>query len=120
MLLLLLPSIKYCLAAQQASFPAMPSPPYYLVNKHAGRPRADEVIDWLLERFEVAEANSDVFRQARNLSFRDYEDAVVAAMAERAKCDCILTRNAGDFSSCRVLALTPSEWLERESHQTIR
>ena len=41
----------------------------------------------------------------------DYEDAVAAAAAKKAKCDYIITRNKRDFTNSPVPALTPGEVL---------
>ncbi len=41
----------------------------------------------------------------------DFEDALVAAVAERCRMDCIVTRNAKDFRKSPVRALSPEEFL---------
>ena len=46
---------------------------------------------------------------ASNMS--DFEDALVAAIAERSCMDYIVTRNIGDFDKSPVKALTPQEYL---------
>jgi predicted nucleic acid-binding protein len=37
----------------------------------------------------------------------DFEDAVVVALADRAACDVIATRNTEDFSASPILAKSP-------------
>jgi predicted nucleic acid-binding protein len=86
---------------------------HYLIAKHAGTRQADETVDWLLDRFEVASCDKAVFLRARLLAFRDFEDAVLAALAEREKCAAVVTRNTADFASSPVSAVTPSEFLSR-------
>ena len=70
---------------------------YYLVSRHANRQRADEAIDWLLDRFEIASAIKTDFVRARTFRMNDFEDAVVASLASAAGCDYIITRNVPDF-----------------------
>ena len=41
----------------------------------------------------------------------DFEDCVVAASAEAASCDHIVTRNVADFAGSPVPALPPAEFL---------
>src|ERR1041384_799871 len=50
---------------------------YYLIAKAAGSARADQTVDWLLTHFDVGVADKAIFRRARQISFADFEDAVV-------------------------------------------
>jgi hypothetical protein len=45
------------------------------------------------------------------LTFADFEDAVVASVAEAAKSDYVVTRNVSDFTGSPVPALTPTDFL---------
>ena len=84
---------------------------YYILAKAAGKPKADQTIDWLLAYFEVAIADRAVLRRARQLPLADFEDAVVASLAEAGQCDYIVTRNVPDFAGSPIPALTPSDFL---------
>jgi len=42
---------------------------------------------------------------------QDFEDAVVASLAESCHCQYIVSRNAGDFKDSRIPTLTPEEFL---------
>ena len=44
------------------------------------------------------------------LDFADYEDAVAAAAAKKAKCAYIIIRNKRDFANSPAPALTPGEF----------
>jgi predicted nucleic acid-binding protein len=85
---------------------------YYLVSRYSNKRRADEVIDWMLMHFEVVSADKPVFARSRGLKMNDFEDAVVASLAESAGCDYIVTRNVSDFKSSPIIALTPEEFLD--------
>ncbi len=88
---------------------------YYIVAKAAGKPKADQTIDWLLTHFEVAVADKVVLRRARQLPLADFEDAVVASVAEAGGCEHIVTRNVSDFSGSPIPALTPTDFLLERS-----
>lgn len=84
---------------------------HYIVTKAAGQPKADQTVDWLLTHFEVAPAGKETFRRARELSLPDFEDAVVASLAEAAQCGHVVTRNEADFAGSPVSAVSPTAFL---------
>ncbi|HZF07836.1 MAG TPA: PIN domain-containing protein [Thermoanaerobaculia bacterium] len=84
---------------------------YYVVQKHAGKRQADQVIDWMLSSMEIIPEGKAQFLRARSLAFPDFEDAVVASAAEAAGCERIVTRNVADFPGSPVPAVTPEELL---------
>jgi len=50
-------------------------------------------------------------QKAHRLDWKDFEDAVVAVMAEEEACDYIVTRDLGDFSASTIPAISPEEAL---------
>lgn len=86
---------------------------HYIVRKFAGKDRADETLDWLLNRFDIVPQDKPQFLRARSLAFSDFEDAVVASAAEAGGCDWIVTRDVADFDRSPVAAITPEEFLLR-------
>ena len=86
---------------------------HYVIVKFGDKTQADGAVDWLLDRFQVAGCDGNIFRRARALTFRDFEDAVVAALAEREGCERIVSRNLADFASSPVPAISPEEFLKR-------
>ena len=82
---------------------------FYLVEKHAARVIAETALDWMLSLFDVASEDKTTFRVAKSLKFRDFEDAAVAATAQSAGCDFIVTRNIADFFVSPVKAMSPEE-----------
>ena len=83
---------------------------YYIVRKRGGKALADKAIDWLLALFKVADCGTDEFKAARVSGIDDYEDAVVVASAQRAGCDCIVTRNTVHFRDSTVPVMTPADF----------
>jgi predicted nucleic acid-binding protein len=82
---------------------------HYLNAKSVGVEMATETTEALLSVFDVAAIDEHVLRSALALEWRDFEDAVTAAGARRAKCDAIITRNPRDFKGAPVRVLTPAE-----------
>jgi predicted nucleic acid-binding protein len=83
---------------------------HYVMAKFSGRPTADAAVDGLLADFQVAGADKALLTRARELPLNDFEDAVVAAAAEAAGCQYIVTRNGPDFADSPVPAITPTEF----------
>ena len=84
---------------------------FYVMRKLVDPVSAGKALDWLLRTFDVAEVGKAALQRARGLGFEDFEDAVVAAAAESARCDYIVTRNLRDFSGSPVAAVEPAELL---------
>lgn len=88
---------------------------HYLNAKAVGIRMATDTTEALLSVFEVAPIDEHVLRSAVALEWTDFEDAVTAAGARRAKCDAVITRNPRDFKGSPVRVLTPAEavaWIE--------
>ena len=88
---------------------------HYLNVKTVGTRMASETTEALLSVFNVAPVDEAVLRSAVSLQWQDFEDAVTAAGARRAKCDAVVTRNPRDFKGAPVRVLTPAEalaWIE--------
>jgi predicted nucleic acid-binding protein len=84
---------------------------YYLISRLSSNRKAIEVVDWVLDHFEVESADKEDFIDARALNMKDFEDAVIARCARNAKCEYIITRNNQDFKRSPVPAVTPKEFL---------
>ncbi len=86
---------------------------YYLVRKYASRPNAETAMDEVLKYFEVGSLDVDGWVRARSLQMPDFEDAVVAVVAEETASSFIITRNTDDFTHSPVPAITPVEFLSQ-------
>jgi predicted nucleic acid-binding protein len=80
---------------------------HYLIQKEKGNPRAKRIITAILRVFSVAAVDDATVREALQLPFTDFEDAVTAAAARLAGCDYIVTRDPKGFRESPVRALTP-------------
>ena len=80
---------------------------HYLVRKELGIIKARRIVSAILRVFGVAAVNAAVLQEALQLSFPDFEDAVTAAAARLAGCECIVTRDPRGFRGSPVRSLTP-------------
>ncbi len=86
---------------------------YYIIAKYSDSQQANREIDWLLARFEIASAGKPAVVYARTLNIEDFEDALVAVLAESSRCDYIVTRNVSDFENSPIQVLTPEDFVKR-------
>lgn len=85
---------------------------YYMVRQAHGNVRATEAVRDLLETGQIAEFDDVCAREAADLGFSDFEDAMVAACAAKAEAERILTRNKTDFKRSPVQCQSPEEFLD--------
>ena len=84
---------------------------FYLIERANGRQTANQSVDWLRQHFEIPATDRTIFLRARALSFGDFEDAVVAAIAESRLCEYIVSRNSQDFAGSPVKTVSPEDFL---------
>jgi len=80
---------------------------HYLVRHEKGGDFARQALADLLNVFQVAAVDEVVIRRAASLNWTDFEDAVVAAAAEAARCEAIVSRNPAHFAKSPVPVLAP-------------
>ncbi len=80
---------------------------HYLVRKEKGSVKAKRIIAAILRVFGVAAVDGAVVQEALHLPLSDFEDAVTAAAARLAGCECIVTRDPKGFRGSPVRSLTP-------------
>jgi predicted nucleic acid-binding protein len=85
---------------------------HYILEKSSSTHLANQTIDGLLADFIIHSPDKTTFQRARRLPLKDFEDAVVASVAEASGSDYIVTRNLPDFVGSPVPAMTPTEFLE--------
>ena len=85
---------------------------HYILEKWSSTQLANQTIDGLLADFIIHSSDKTNFHRARQLQLKDFEDAVVASVAEATGSNHIVTRNVADFAGSPVPAMTPTEFLE--------
>lgn len=84
---------------------------YYLIRRGRTEDETLKEIDMILAWARIALGTDAAARRARGLGFRDFEDALQAVAAETCRADCIVSRNAADFSSSSIPAFLPAQFL---------
>lgn len=85
---------------------------YILRKTHSDEERRNYLLS-LFEIFDVVSIDKNRLVAAlENSNFKDFEDSLQDECAYAINADYIITRNAKDFESSMVKALTPEEFLE--------
>jgi len=86
----------------------------YVMRKELDPQAIHYVLNKLQLIFHITALSETDLKQASEMEWKDFEDAIQCATAERIGADFIITRNVKDFlQSRKVLAFTPSEFLGR-------
>lgn len=85
----------------------------YIMRKELDEEKIKEVIEKLSLVFDIVDLKGDDVKRAALLNFTDFEDAVQSQQASRIKADYIVTRNIKDYKNSKVMAIKPTELLER-------
>lgn len=85
----------------------------YIMRKQLEPEKIEEVYRKLNLIFEFTDFSVADLGRATELGWKDFEDAIQSATAERVHADYIITRNVRDFAKSKVFAFTPSELLAR-------
>jgi predicted nucleic acid-binding protein len=80
---------------------------HYLLQKEMGSSKARRTVAAILRVFGVAAVDGVAVQEALQSPLPDFEDAVTAAAARLAGCDCIVTRDPKGFRGSTVRPLTP-------------
>lgn len=87
----------------------------YIMRKEMDRSQIDAIITKLASIITIADMKGDDLRKAAALPIPDFEDALQSVCASRLKADFIITRNLKDFKNSKVMAIKPTELIERVS-----
>ena len=84
---------------------------YLLCRSLKDDARAKDAMEKMLQLIGIADALGEDVHAAIASNMRDFEDALVAAIAARCQMTYIVTRNVRDYEASPVKALTPEEFL---------
>lgn len=85
----------------------------YIMRKEMDRSQIDAIITKLGSIITIADMKGDDLRKAATLPIPHFEDALQSVCASRLKADFIITRNLKDFKNSKVMAIKPTELIER-------
>jgi predicted nucleic acid-binding protein len=80
---------------------------HYLIRREMKPAHTRQILSAIFNVLAVAEVNGAVIAEAFQLTCPDFEDAVTAASARQARCDCIVTRDPKGFRGSPVRCFTP-------------
>lgn len=86
---------------------------FYVMRKELSEEKIEGILQTLQLIFQVAELKSADLIRAAEMRWKDFEDAVQCATAQRIHADYIITRNIRDFQKSKIPAVTPAEFLTR-------
>ena len=81
----------------------------YLCSRKFGRESADEIIQELLNVFEIPATGNREARRAFTYNFCDYEDALQISSAVAGYADCIVTLDTKGFRQSPITVLLPKD-----------
>jgi len=85
---------------------------FFLSKNDLGKKPAKEALKSLLSVFEPATVTNGHIFQSLNLDWNDFEDSLQYVVGEGLAVDYIVTRNAQDFTSGSILAVSPEQFIE--------
>ncbi len=85
----------------------------YILRRELDPEKTLEVINNINLVFKIYDLKSDIIMQAAEKKTKDYEDALQMVTAQKLKASFIVTRNIKDFVGSKIIAVKPSELLER-------
>ena len=85
----------------------------YILRKELDPKKLGEVYRKLSLIFKFTDLSVADLTRAAGMNWKDFENAVQSATADRIHADYIITRNVRDFSGSKMTAFTPSELLAR-------
>ena len=85
---------------------------FFLAKGALGKKPAKDALKSLLQVFKPSTVTDSHIYQALDLEWNDFEDSVQYVIGESFAADYIVTRNARDYSSGSIPAVTPEEFLQ--------
>jgi predicted nucleic acid-binding protein len=84
----------------------------YILSKKIGGTLAREGLKTFARLINILNFDGDIIEMALNSRFADFEDSIEYYIAERYKCDLIITRNTKDYKHSTIPVLTPEQFLK--------
>lgn len=85
----------------------------YIMRKELKPETIEKTFQMMKLIFQFTDLSMGDISRAIEMKWKDFEDSVQCATAERISADYIITRNARDFKLSQIIALTPTEYLEK-------
>jgi len=86
---------------------------HYILAKRTSISNARQSVKLLINLINILPFESDVIKLALDTPFADFEDSIQYNIAERFKCDVIITRNVKDYKKSSIPVLTAEQFLRQ-------
>jgi predicted nucleic acid-binding protein len=83
----------------------------YILSRKTSNSIAKKGIKTLVNFINILPFEGDIISLALNSTFTDFEDSIQFFIAERYKCDAIITRNTKDYRHSTISVLTAEQFL---------
>ena len=84
---------------------------YYILRKSGGDENARQFITKLIKYITIISIDHSDIVNGLKSKISDFEDALQQYSASRNQCDCIVTRNLGDYKNSSIKVYSPIEFL---------
>jgi len=85
---------------------------HYIHSKQTNSAVTRDTLKTIVKIIHILPFESDIIDLALNSAFTDFEDAIQYHIAERYRCDGIITRNIKDYKKSTIQVLTPEQFLK--------
>lgn len=82
---------------------------YYILRKAAGSTIAIDAVSQILTDLNICMVDRQILKQAVDLNFQDFEDAVQYSCAVASQVDAIITRDTSGFVAAEIPVISPDE-----------
>ncbi|MEN9871965.1 MAG: hypothetical protein RLZZ171_2957 [Cyanobacteriota bacterium] len=82
---------------------------YYILRKAAGSTIAIDAVSQILTDLNICMVDRQILKQAVDLNFQDFEDAVQYSCAVASQVDAIVTRDISEFVAAEIPVISPDE-----------
>lgn len=82
---------------------------YYILRKAAGSTIAIDAVSQILTDLNICMVDRQILKQAVDLNFQDFEDAVQYSCAVASQVDAIVTRDTSGFVAAEIPVISPDE-----------
>lgn len=82
---------------------------YYILRKAAGSTIAIDAVSQILTDLNICMVDRQILKQAVDLNFQDFEDAVQYSCAFASQVDAIVTRDTSGFVAAEIPVISPDE-----------
>ena len=84
---------------------------YYVLRKLSSSQQTRTFLQDLLQIIEITPVSHNVVLESLASEFSDLEDGIQHFAAIEARCDCIVTRNGGDYAKAIIPVYSPKEFM---------